>query len=152
MQSVRRSPLNAANPARDCVMRSRLLLSVLLLAVSGCAHLNVGRLREDLSWTQRDSYAEATWQLINVVDALQTAQISDTPGVVEANPITRSILGAEPSGTDTAIYFATLGASHFAISRLLPARWRPYWHRSTITIGSVNALRNCTEYNLLCDD
>ena len=133
-------------------MFERVLCLCAVLALGGCASLDPARDWRDHSWTRGDTYAEVTWQFINVVDAVQTAQIADTPGVVEANPVTRSVLGPEPSKSGTAMYFATLGVSHFLISRLLPASWRPYWHNSTIMLGSVNAIRNCTEFNLLCKE
>lgn len=98
----------------------RTTLVILAVAVlSGCAS-------DD--WTRGDTVAELTWQAMNVVDAKQTANIHRTPNVHEANWLSQSLVGRQPSSSDAYQLAATYAVSHFAISRMLPPRWRKYWH------------------------
>ena len=93
-------------------------------------------------WTRADTWREVTYQVANVMDAYQTSRFQYRAGIEEVNPFTRSIIGPEPSTRDCAMYFATLGISHYLISRALPAKLRPYWQAPTSLAVTYTVYRN----------
>lgn len=101
-------------------------------------------------WSTDNTVAEVSYQLVNAIDYAQTIRIKDRPDLVEGNWAGRAWMGREPHGTGAVTYFATLAVSHYVISRLLPAKWRPYWQVGTLAASGYNVIRNCTEYGLLC--
>lgn len=130
-------------------MRRRLfVLASLVLAsfhLTGCGALAP---RDD--WSTDNTVAEVSWQLVNVVDAVQTTQIRERADLIEGENLTRHVLGREPKPADAAMYFATMGISHYLISRALPARWRPWFQGATLVYSGSIVLTNCTEHGLLC--
>jgi hypothetical protein len=113
-------------------MRAAILAAALL--ASGCASSN---------WNETDTRREIAWQIVNAADAVTTAQIQHTPGVIEKQPLTRAILGPEPDSGEVALYFSTLAVSHWAISRILPPRWRKHWQRGSFAYSAAMVVNNC---------
>ncbi len=95
------------------------------------------------SWTTTDTKYEIVFQLVNVADAYTTSKIRHTDGVEEKNPLTRSIIGREPKGTDVALLFTTYGISHYIISRALPGKWRRFYQVGSIGYGTYLVMNNC---------
>ena len=86
---------------------------------------------------------EVTFQAINVLDAVQTANIRDYPHLIESHPIPRSLLGENPEPDETVVYFTTLALSHYLIAKYLPARWRPWYQGGTILFHGNAVIDNC---------
>ena len=130
-------------------MKARTTIIVLALALSGCA-ANGG-------WTKRDTALEITWQVVNAMDAYSTANIHESPDwhpvtingvnylkrVEEHTPLTRSVLGPRPDPGETYMWFLTMGLSHWAISRALPPKWRPWFQGTTTAISADAVIGNC---------
>ena len=111
------------------------LKSLLLLTVffSGCSS----------TWTTTDTKYEIAFQAVNLADAYTTSRIRHTDGVAEADPITRSLIGSQPDGRDTALLFMTYGVSHYVIARALPERWRRFYQVSTTVYSAALVIENC---------
>jgi hypothetical protein len=101
-------------------------------------------------WTRADTRREVAYQIVNALDAIQTSMIRDRPDLVEGMPLTRAVLGAKPDLGDTALYFASMGVSHFIIARLLPPKWRAWYQSGTLAFSSYTVGRNCIEHGLGC--
>ena len=91
--------------------------ALLVLLMSGCA----------TDWTRADTNRQLLLTGLMAVDAYQTTRIQYDPGLIEGVPLTRSVLGSNPSTAPTYQYFAELALSHYLIARVLPAKWRPYY-------------------------
>lgn len=112
------------------------------VALSGCVTLP-----DD--WSRVNTVAEISYQVLNAADAVTTAQIQHDPNVYEAGPIASRILGDNPSNDEIAVYFATLGVSHFLISLALPDSWRAWWQAGTVVYTGAVVVNNCNQN--LCD-
>jgi hypothetical protein len=89
-------------------------------------------------WTTRDTWREVACQAAIWADYCQTRSGLAAGRFNENN----ALLGDYPSAG--ALTTATLGwsAAHFAISYLLPARWRPYWQVGTCCIQIAAIIGN----------
>ena len=105
-----------------------LLLSVTLLS-SGCASL-----QPPDDWGARDTALEVVAQVVNLVDAHQTQRIRRHPELVEGGPA-EIFIGPRPTANETAVYFATVGLSHYVIARWLPKKWRPWFQGGTLALS-----------------
>ena len=113
-------------------------ISIALIAIallSGCAHQD--------RWTGYNTALELTWQAANIADGIQTSRIHENPLIEEKNAFTVAILGRQPDPTETAMYFATLGISHFLISRMLPREWREFYQTGTAIYQVSTVYQNC---------
>ena len=131
---------------------NRLIVVTAALLLSGCA--------VNGDWSSHDTALEISYQVVNAMDAVSTARIADTPDwtpidgtryirrIEEAVPLTRAILGPRPSKSDTYIYFATMGVSHWLIARSLPPKWRPWFQGGTTLLSAKAVIGNCD--NGLC--
>lgn len=125
-------------------MRALIVLSVLL---SGCA--------VNGEWTRQDTVLEVSYQVVNAMDAMSTANIAESPDwqpvpgthyrrrLEEGTPLTRAVLGPRPSKSDTYMWFATMGLSHWLIARSLPPKWRPWFQGGTTLISAGAVAGNC---------
>ena len=113
---------------------NKMAVIFLAFAASGCA---------SDSWTKTDTKYEIVFQVINTADAYTTSRIRHTSGVEEMNPITRSIIGAEPDEADVALLFITYGISHYVIARALPKKWRRFYQVGTALYSASLVIENC---------
>lgn len=119
-----------------------LTLAAVALLLQACA---VFHAPDD--WRARDTVLEASFQAVNVLDAVTTARIKDSPWE-ERSALTRAVIGAKPGANETALYFASVALSHWLIARALPPKWRP-WFQAGTTVYVGDAVRtNCR--NGLC--
>lgn len=130
---------------RHGAVLAAILLVLYLLLACGCTSIAP---RDD--WQTDHTVAEVAFQLSNAVDALQTARIRDRDDLREGAPLTRAVLGPKPEARETALYFASVGVSHYLISRILPPKWRPWWQGGTLVYSGATVLNNCTQHGLLC--
>ena len=100
------------------------------LAVSGCA-------------ISSDKNLEIAFQSINAMDAYTTSRIRHTPGVMESNPLTRSLIGSQPNSNDVVLLFIAYGIGHYMISKSLPPKWRRYFQVATILYSGSLVINNC---------
>jgi len=119
---------------------------LLALVCSGCSAIAP---RDD--WSTDSTVAEVAFQLSNTIDAFQTARIQHRADLAEGENLARFVLGREPSTRDTAVYFATVGVSHYLISRALPAKWRPWFQGASLIYSGTIVVTNCTQHRLLCE-
>lgn len=75
------------------------------LALTGCATLSDPR--------------EASWQALNVIDALQTDTLRDDPCLKEGHPLTRELIGENPSRGKVIAWAAGGAALHLGVSHWL---------------------------------
>lgn len=79
---------------------------------------------------------EATWQAMHLVDGLQTLSIAKDPCFYEKDPITRRIIGRNPSEADVVIWWAGTAVAHAWVSRRLERRERLYTIWQAVSLGS----------------
>lgn len=65
---------------------------------------------------------EAAWQVVNAMDAMQTAKLRDAPCLEETMWPTDKIIGKNPSKGETAAFFLATAILHAAITRALEDR------------------------------
>ncbi len=107
----------------------------LVLLLSGCAH--------DDPWTRRDTVYELTYIIAVAADAYSTTQIQYNENLIERQPITRAVLGANPSTSSTWQYFTSMAITHYLISQALPQEYRRWWQIGGTTYHSYFAFKNC---------
>ena len=87
----------------------KLLLGAVLLAalvgLTGCTAL---RQPEELAW-----------QGLHVYDTLQTADIVNDPCYAEGHPLTKALIGSDPSKQDVALWGVQSALFHAGVSELL---------------------------------
>ena len=123
-------------------MNPKPMLAAVLVALTltGCASQD---------WTRGDTAREILFQATNAIDAYQTAQIRHRPDLQEGHIVTAAIIGEQPSESDVALYFGTVAVSHFAISRILPPKWRRWFQVGTLGYSAYTVDNNC-ERGLSC--
>ncbi len=121
----------------------KLIGLLLLLGLQGCAHSD--------PWTTRDTAMQTGITILLAVDAIQTANIQYNP-LVEEVGFARHFLGAQPSTTDTYLYFATSAVVSFAIARALPAKWRPWFQGGSMVRQAHTIYGNCQHGATFCTD
>jgi hypothetical protein len=83
------------------------------------------------AWTKADTYREAAYLALHVVDWGQTLTIADNPDKWhEHNPV----LGTHPSRGEVNNYFILTGLLHPVVSYILPRPYREIWQYSTIVL------------------
>lgn len=110
---------------------------MLLPLLNGCAVLEPHG-----EWEPRDTALEVGYQIVNAIDARTTQRLADSP-YEELSTLTRAVLGPKPDPNETAVYFATLGLSHYLIARFLPPKWRKWFQAGTIGYQAILVERNC---------
>lgn len=93
-------------------------------------------------WTAADTRRQAAYTTILVIDAGQTADISNHDDISEANPVLRGLAGDNPSQGAVAGYFAAVGLAHYAISAALPPKHRRIWQHVTIGVNGAVVANN----------
>ncbi len=116
--------------------RFRQTLLALSVFLTGCVSL-------PNDWSRQDTVGEVTYQILNVADAITTAQIQHDPNLVEAGPIAARVLGENPENGEVVMYFGTLAVSHAIISMMLPQKWRPWWQGGTVVYTGIVVANNC---------
>jgi hypothetical protein len=131
-------------------MKKLAVLGSLLLIVCRCATADEPPAPSadfSVRWSQADTNREITWQVLNALDAWQTAQIHKRNDIEEGNAIARTLIGAEPSSSDVAMYFGTMAVSHYLISKVLRPKWRAWYQRGTIGYSAYVIGSNCFDYS-----
>jgi hypothetical protein len=105
-------------------------VAVLLLALSGFAHAD--------DWTRTDTARQAAYTVLHLADWAQTRYIATHANFSETNVM----LEERPSLGRVNNYFAATLIGHYAISAMLPAKYRPTWQYGTITIEAYCVLHN----------
>lgn len=131
----------AATSYRAAFHRLRLAVAALLL--QGCAIMQAPD-----DWGARDTSLEVAFQIVNAMDATTTARIRDFPELEERSRLTHAALGPNPEPRETAIYFASVGLSHYLIARVLPKKWRPWFQAGSLVYIGEAVDDNCD--NGLC--
>lgn len=94
-----------------------------------------GYVRSD-EWTKEDT----KWQLVStalqIIDAGQTADIRNHDDIHEAMPLTREVIGKNPSRTETALFFTGMIGLNYGIARMLPAPYRRYYQGARIMFNT----------------
>lgn len=76
----------------------------------------------DTTRADRVRTKEIVWQVLNVVDTVQTCYIVESGRGTEANPILRYTLGKRPKCVELALAKITFGALHFLLYEVLSDR------------------------------
>jgi len=87
-------------------------------------------------WTKQDTITESVFLSTLAVDAMQTIDIKNHPGMYETNPI----LGRHPSDDQVIAYFITTGYLHYQIAKHLDSKYRKIWQYMWISVevGVIN--------------
>lgn len=92
----------------------------------------------------RDPY-ERTYQTVHALDAIQTASYRDDPCIEEANPITRGLIGREPSTGAVIAWWAGTALAHAGVTEWLLDHDHPRmaraWNWITITDTGIQLVR-----------
>lgn len=92
---------------------------------------------EQDEWTKTDVALELAFQATWLIDMRQTLDIDNHDNINEINPL------IDPSNEDaTKGYFIVTGVGHYLISHYAPADKRRKWQIFTLTLSSINILRN----------
>lgn len=79
-------------------------------------------------WSRADIIRETAVVTVSTADWLQTIELTQRMGRPELNPL----LGPHPTRGEINRYFAASILLHVAITRALPARFRPAWQYGSI--------------------
>lgn len=90
------------------------------------------------AWEKTDSYKEAAYLTVHVMDWLQTRYIAKSDDFYELNPI----LGKYPSMGKVNTYFLITGIGHVLVSYILPQKIRNFWQAITFILESGVVGRN----------
>ena len=77
------------------------------------------------SWTHETIAEESAYQVLAAVDGYQTVHRG---ACRETGPIARSLVGSNPSTTDTVTFRAISSVLHFGVTGML-SDWKPGWVR-----------------------
>lgn len=124
-----------------------ILFVILVSLLGGCATTDQ-TFSERYEWSRADTVREIAFQTVNVADGIQTAQIRNRPDLREGSELTAAVLGVKPKPGETALYFASIGVSHFLIAAVLPPKWRKWYQGTTLTYTGATVFRNCEVYDL----
>lgn len=119
------------------------LFLIALIGLQGCASSD--------PWTRQDTIMQTAVTASFAIDAYQTSQIQYRDDLKEVGRVASSALGSQPSTSETWTYFATAAASHWLISRAMPAKWRPYWQGGGIILETLVITSNCRLELWPCD-
>lgn len=126
----------------------RIVFAAMACTLGGCASTNSYKGPD--TWAPSDTRREIAFQVINAWDVVQTNEIRNRADVQEVGPLARSLMGPEPTGSDIALYFGTMAATHYLISRALPPKLRKYWQLGTIANHGYVVGKNCIKLDLGC--
>ena len=90
------------------------------------------------AWTTADTYREAAYDALLVVDARQTAWAMERPGYRETNPL----LGSHPSRRQINEHMAIAAALHGLVSLALPDVYRRQWQWGTVAVEGFVVAHN----------
>ena len=90
------------------------------------------------AWTTADTYREAGYDALLVLDAKQTSWAMSHPGWQELNPL----LGSHPSQAQINRHFIACALLHGVVSGVLPEKYRSRWQWSTIGIEAFVVAHN----------
>ena len=106
---------------------SKFILVLLLLSSSAFAD----------EWTSGDSYREAVFQTLNVIDWGQTRYVAEYPDQFYERE-SQQFIGKHPTTGKVDAYMAESAILHLAVSYLLHSDWRSAFQYLTIG-GKLNA-------------
>jgi hypothetical protein len=122
-------------------MKSAFLWPVVAAAVTGFIIGHVGKCHAD-EWTRADTHREIAYHVVAWMDAATTADIKNHDDIEEKAPITRQVIGKNPSNGEVVAWFAATSVVHYGISRALPKPYRKYWQYVTIGVESAMVVNN----------
>ena len=112
---------------RSGFWRRAVRVLLVTLPLTGCASLELGP-------------EEFVWQTLHAVDVAQTLSAAADPCYVENAPLTKELIGAQPSTTGVLLWGVGTAVGHALISGVLAAQDAPPWVQkswSIFTIGST---------------
>lgn len=101
-----------------------LILAGICLGLSACA-----------TWSPETRVEEGTFDALQILDGLQTANIAHTPGMHEAESAWE--MGREPSARSAAAFMAAGAVAHFAVTAWMCAHHAPAWAVRTWELTSI---------------
>ncbi len=143
-QEVTRQMLVVLDRERDfrkfCGWKKIIVVTILIgmtaALFSGCAT------RPEGDWSKRDTWMQVAVTAALAADAYTTSKIQYDPQLEEIG-FARHFLGAQPTTTDTWMYFGTAMLSSYLITRWLPPRLRPWFQGSVILVEAKVVANNC---------
>lgn len=91
---------------------------------------------------------DGAWQAVHAVDTVQTYHAMSDPCYVEADPITRRIIGSRPNDAHVIAWGVGYAGFHYGVSRLLDAyapRWiSQAWGWATLADNTMTDFHNAS--------
>ena len=82
--------------------------------------------QEDL--TETDKKGIVAFNILQGIDMLQTLEIANNDNYYEKN----KVLGKHPSEAQVIAYFISRGFAHYHATKMIPAKYRKFWHTYNI--------------------
>jgi len=82
---------------------------------------------------------EKVWMVVHAVDVAQTVQIARSSCFREDDPVTRALIGEDPSVGEAVVWGVAMAGLHLGVTRMLEAWEAPGWVQGTwqaLTIGN----------------
>ena len=74
--------------------------------------------------THSDKQGIFIFNILQGIDMFQTLEIANNDNYYETNPI----LGRHPSELQVLTYFVARGLAHYETTKMVPAKYRKFWH------------------------
>lgn len=80
---------------------------------------------------------EIAWQTLHAIDVAQTLSAAQDPCYVEDAPVTRQLIGSQPSTGEVLLWGAGMAVGHAWVSNLLETRNAPRWVQKTWSYATI---------------
>jgi hypothetical protein len=102
------------------IRKTTITLLIIYWIIIGIASIGIARADE---LTAKQETKMKWFQVLTVVDALQTIKIASTPGLVELNPI----MGANPSVGTVVAFFTARNIIHHQVVKRVPQKYKDWF-------------------------
>jgi len=99
------------------IRKTTITLLIIYWVIIGIASIGIARADE---LTAKQETKMKWFQVLTVVDALQTIKIASTPGLIELNPI----MGANPSVGTVVAFFTVRNIIHHQVVKRVPKKYK----------------------------
>ena len=121
------------------------LILIFLLTFTSASAIDLQKYyKEDL--TEVDKANIVLFNVLQGIDMLQTLEIANNDKYYETN----KILGKHPSEAEVVTYFIARGLAHYQATRMIPQRYRNFFHGYNI-VYNYNVIRDNHQLGIRID-
>ena len=121
------------------------LILIFLLTFTSASAIDLQKYyKEDL--TEVDKANIVLFNVLQGIDMLQTLEIANNDKYYETN----KILGKHPSEAEVVTYFTARGLAHYQATRMIPQRYRNFFHGYNI-VYNYNVIRDNHQLGIRID-